>query len=245
MEEGSLRADVNVSVRKVGDTKLGTRTEMKNMNSFKSITRAIDYEVTRQIDVLEEGGKVEQETLRWDDVSGKTFSMRDKEDAQDYRYFPDPDLVAINLSDEYIEDIKNNLPELPESRKERYINKYHQKQKDSTDYLKNLKILEYDILYGDHDIYGGENPYQATDLKMGTDEIKITDAYEYSDHICVEGENFNTFSVVFVNDKECTTVAVNGNMLIAKGIKLKKGDKVSVVQRGKDKIELSRVTFEN
>ena len=128
---------------------------------------------------------------------------------------------------------------------EGYINKYHQKQKDSTDYLKNLKILEYDILYGDHDIYGGENPYQATDLKMGTDEIKITDAYEYSDHICVEGENFNTFSVVFVNDKECTTEAVNGNMLIAKGIKLKKGDKVSVVQRGKDKIELSRVTFEN
>ena len=143
MEEGSLRADVNVSVRKVGDTKLGTRTEMKNMNSFKSITRAIDYEVTRQIDVLEEGGKVEQETLRWDDVSGKTFSMRDKEDAQDYRYFPDPDLVAINLSDEYIEDIKNNLPELPESRKERYINKYHLSEKDaniitSSKYLSDL-----------------------------------------------------------------------------------------------------------
>ena len=116
MEEGSLRADVNVSVRKVGDTKLGTRTEMKNMNSFKSITRAIDYEVTRQIDVLEEGGKVEQESLRWDEVSGKTFPMRDKEDAQDYRYFPDPDLVAINLSEEYIENLKNTLPELPESR---------------------------------------------------------------------------------------------------------------------------------
>ena len=143
MEEGSLRADVNVSVRKVGEEKFGTRTEMKNMNSFKSITRAIDYEVTRQIDVLEEGGKVEQETLRWDDVSGKTFSMRDKEDAQDYRYFPDPDLVAINLSDEYIEDIKNNLPELPESRKERYINKYHLSEKDaniitSSKYLSDL-----------------------------------------------------------------------------------------------------------
>ena len=92
------------------------------MNSFKSITRAIDYEVTRQIDVLEEGGKVEQESLRWDEVSGKTFPMRDKEDAQDYRYFPDPDLVAINLSEEYIENLKNTLPELPESRKERYIN---------------------------------------------------------------------------------------------------------------------------
>ena len=98
MQEGSLRADVNVSVHKPG-TPFGTRTEMKNMNSFRSITRAIEYEIDRQIDVLEDGGKIEQETLRWDDVSGKTFPMRDKEDAQDYRYFPDPDLVAIKLSE--------------------------------------------------------------------------------------------------------------------------------------------------
>ena len=116
---------------------------MKNMNSFKSITRAIDYEVTRQIDVLEEGGKVEQESLRWDEVSGKTFPMRDKEDAQDYRYFPDPDLVAINLSEEYIENLKNTLPELPESRKERYINEYNLSEKDaniitSSKYLSDL-----------------------------------------------------------------------------------------------------------
>ena len=119
MQEGSFRADVNISVRKKGETKLGTRTEMKNMNSFRSITRAIEYEIDSQIDVLEDGGIIEQETLRWDDVSGKTFSMRDKEDAQDYRYFPDPDLVAIRLSDEYIENIKKTLPELPESRKDR------------------------------------------------------------------------------------------------------------------------------
>ena len=79
---------------------------MKNMNSFRAITRAIEYEADRQIDVIEDGGKIEQETLRWDDVSGKTFSMRDKEDAQDYRYFPEPDLVAIRLSEEYIENIK-------------------------------------------------------------------------------------------------------------------------------------------
>ncbi len=124
MQEGSLRADVNVSVRKKGDTKLGTRTEMKNMNSFHSIVRGIEYEIDRQIDVLEAGGKVEQETLRWDDVSGRTFSMRDKEDAQDYRYFPDPDLVAIHLSDEYIENVKKTLPELPESRKVRYLDEY-------------------------------------------------------------------------------------------------------------------------
>ena len=143
MQEGSLRADVNVSVRKKGDTKLGTRTEMKNMNSFRSITRAIEYEVDRQIDVLEDGGKIEQETLRWDDVSGKTFSMRDKEDAQDYRYFPEPDLVAIKLSDEYIENIRKSLPELPESRKKRYLEEYKLSEKDaklitSSKYLSDL-----------------------------------------------------------------------------------------------------------
>ena len=143
MQEGSLRADVNVSVRKKGDIKLGTRTEMKNMNSFRSIVRAIEYEVDRQINVIEEGGKIEQETLRWDDVSGKTFPMRDKEDAQDYRYFPDPDLVAIKLSEEYIENIKNSLPELPESRKERYLEEYQLSEKDaklitSSKYLSDL-----------------------------------------------------------------------------------------------------------
>ena len=143
MQEGSLRADVNVSVRKKGDTKLGTRTEMKNMNSFKSITRAIEYEVDRQIDVIEDGGIIEQETLRWDDVSGKTFPMRDKEDAQDYRYFPDPDLVAIKLSEEYIENIRKALPELPESRKQRYLEEYKLSEKDaniitSSKYLSDL-----------------------------------------------------------------------------------------------------------
>lgn len=143
MQEGSLRADVNVSIRKKGETKLGTRTEMKNMNSFRSITRAIEYEIDRQIDVVEDGGKIEQETLRWDEVSGKTFSMRDKEDAQDYRYFPDPDLVAIKLSEEYIENIKKGLPEMPESRKQRYLEEYKLPEKDakiitSSKYLSDL-----------------------------------------------------------------------------------------------------------
>ena len=121
MQEGSLRADVNVSIRKKGSSELGTRTEMKNMNSFKSIVRAIDYEIDRQIEVVEDGGEIVQETLRWDDISGRTFSMRDKEDAQDYRYFPEPDLVAIRLSDEYVDNIRKELPELPESRKKRYV----------------------------------------------------------------------------------------------------------------------------
>ena len=107
MQEGSFRADVNVSIHKPG-TPFGTRTEMKNMNSFKSISRAIEYEIQRQTEVLDNGGVIEQETLRWDDVSGRTFSMRNKEDAQDYRYFPEPDLVAIKLSDEYIENVRRN-----------------------------------------------------------------------------------------------------------------------------------------
>ena len=143
MQEGSLRADVNVSVRKKGDTKFGTRTETKNMNSFKSITREIEYEIDRQIDIIEDGGEVEQETLRWDDVSGKTFSMRNKEDAEDYRYFPEPDLVAIKLSEEYIENIRKALPELPESRKQRYLEEYKLSEKDaniitSSKYLSDL-----------------------------------------------------------------------------------------------------------
>ena len=131
MQEGSFRADVNVSVRKKGETKFGTRTETKNMSSFRAITREIEYEANRQIEILENGGKVEQETLRWDDISGKTFSMRNKEDAQDYRYFPEPDLVAIKLSEEYIENIKNNLPEMPESRKARYMEEFKLSEKDS------------------------------------------------------------------------------------------------------------------
>jgi len=143
MQEGSFRADVNVSVRKRGEEKFGTRTEMKNMNSFRSIARAIEYEVNRQIDLIEDGGKVIQESLRWDDVSGKTFPMRDKEDAQDYRYFPEPDLVAIRLSDEYVENVRKSLPELPESRKRRYLEEYKMSEKDakiitSSKYLSDL-----------------------------------------------------------------------------------------------------------
>lgn len=124
MQEGSLRADVNISIKKKGETKLGTRTEMKNMNSFRSITRAIDYEIQRQVDVIDSGGDIKQDTLRWDDISGKTFSMRDKEDAQDYRYFPDPDLAIIKITEEYKENIRKNLPEMPEKRKIRYITEY-------------------------------------------------------------------------------------------------------------------------
>ena len=131
MQEGSLRADVNVSVRKKGIKEFGTRTEMKNMSSFRSITRAIEYEAERQIEVIENGGRIEQETLRWDDVSGKTFPMRDKENANDYRYFPEPDLVAIEISDKMKEEIRKSLPEMPEKRKIRYMEEFKLPEYDS------------------------------------------------------------------------------------------------------------------
>ena len=124
MEQGSLRADVNLSVRPVGQTELGTRTEMKNINSFKAIARAIEGEKKRQIEVITEGKKVVQETRRWDDNKGASYAMRSKENAQDYRYFPEPDLVPIEISDEWIERVRQSLPELPTEKKERYISEY-------------------------------------------------------------------------------------------------------------------------
>lgn len=131
MQEGSLRADVNVSVMKKGSKEFGTRTEMKNMNSFRSIIRAIDYEAERQIEVLENGGKIIQQTLRWDEVSGKTFPMRDKEEAHDYRYFPEPDLAMIKITDEMEEEIRKTLPEMPEERKARYIEEFNLPEYDA------------------------------------------------------------------------------------------------------------------
>ncbi len=122
MQEGSLRADINLSIRPVGTEKFGTRTETKNLNSFRAIARAIDFEIARQKEVLESGGVIYQETRRWDDETGEGYAMRTKEDAHDYRYFPEPDLLPVHLSEEYINNLKDTLPELPESRKERYIN---------------------------------------------------------------------------------------------------------------------------
>lgn len=121
MEEGSMRCDINISVRPQGETEYGTRTELKNINSISAAQRAIEYESKRHIEVIEDGGSIVQETRRWDDAKGKTFPMRDKEEAHDYRYFPDPDLVPVYLTDEWIADIKAALPELPAAKRARYV----------------------------------------------------------------------------------------------------------------------------
>ncbi|MBR4030890.1 MAG: Asp-tRNA(Asn)/Glu-tRNA(Gln) amidotransferase subunit GatB, partial [Clostridia bacterium] len=124
MQEGSLRCDVNLSVRPFGQKEFGTRTEMKNINSFRSAVRAMENERERQIDLLEYGEEVVQATRRWDDAAGKSYEMRSKEEAHDYRYFPEPDLVPIVIDEEWIERIKAELPELPAARKARYISDF-------------------------------------------------------------------------------------------------------------------------
>ena len=124
LQEGSMRADVNLSVREVGASEFGTRTEMKNLNSFKAITHAIEGERQRQIELIEEGKKVIQETRRWDDNKEYSYAMRSKEDAQDYRYFPEPDLVPIIISDEWLDEIRARQPELQEEKLVRYMDEY-------------------------------------------------------------------------------------------------------------------------
>jgi len=123
MQEGSLRCDVNVSVRPVGQAELGTRTEMKNVNSFRAAYRAIQYESARQIEVLEGEGTIRQETRRWDDDKGITYPMRSKEEAHDYRYFPEPDLAPIEIDPAWVERVRATLPELPHVKKARYVEK--------------------------------------------------------------------------------------------------------------------------
>lgn len=124
MQEGSMRCDVNLSVRKKGTEKFGTRTEMKNLNSFTFIQKAIEYEYKRQVEEIEKGGVIVQETRRYDQASGKTYSMRKKEDANDYRYFPDPDLAPIVMSEEKLNELKASIPTLPDERKKLYVDSY-------------------------------------------------------------------------------------------------------------------------
>ncbi|MHA7965975.1 Asp-tRNA(Asn)/Glu-tRNA(Gln) amidotransferase subunit GatB [Paenibacillus sp. CAU 1782] len=124
MEEGSLRCDANISLRPYGQEKFGIRAELKNMNSFRSVQRGLEYEQVRQAEILDDGGEVVQETRRYDDTVGKSFSMRGKEEAHDYRYFPDPDLVRLNISQEWKEAVRATIPELPDDRKKRYVESF-------------------------------------------------------------------------------------------------------------------------
>ncbi len=143
MEEGNLRADINVSLRPIGSDKLGTRTEMKNINSFKSLEDAINYEIERQADILDDGGKIIQETRTWNPEKGITQSMRSKEDAHDYRYMPEPDLPPIVTTDEEIEAFRKSLPELPDARRERLIKDFGLSEYDAGIITSSRAMAEY------------------------------------------------------------------------------------------------------
>lgn len=143
MNEGSFRCDVNLSIREMGAEKLGTRAEIKNLNSFNSIMRAIDYEQKRQIKAIENGETIVQETRGYDDEKRSTHSMREKEDAMDYRYFPDPDLMPIVIDNKTVSDIKSNLPELPEDRKNAYMEKYDLSSYDAEQLISSKEVADY------------------------------------------------------------------------------------------------------
>ena len=143
MEQGSIRCDVNISIAPKGSTELGTRTELKNLNSLKAITRAIEAEIERQEELLESGERVIQETRRFNEQAGETVAMRSKEDAHDYRYFPDPDIPPIIFTEEELEEIRNSIPELPEQRIERYVSEYSIKKTDADIIVGDKRVCDF------------------------------------------------------------------------------------------------------
>ena len=143
MEEGSMRADVNISVRPIGSDKFGTKTEMKNLNSFEHVRKGLEYEAKRQQQVLLAGGKVQQETRRFDENTGETILMRVKEGASDYRYFPEPDLPPIHISDDWINEVKASIPEMPDKRRERYVNDWGLSDYDASVLTQTLEMSDF------------------------------------------------------------------------------------------------------
>ncbi|WP_302826691.1 Asp-tRNA(Asn)/Glu-tRNA(Gln) amidotransferase subunit GatB, partial [Anaerofustis stercorihominis] len=181
MQEGSLRFDVNLSVMPEGSSEFGTRTEMKNLNSFRSLKRAIEYEYKRQVKAVEKGERIVQETRKWDDEKGKSFSMRSKEDAHDYRYFPDPDLVPIILTDEEIQKYKEEMPELPDAKKKRFIDEYKLSEYDAGFLASSIEVGNFfeeaikdtkniksvaNFLMGDISAYLNSNELEFSDIKF-------------------------------------------------------------------------------
>ncbi len=186
MEQGSIRCDVNVSVHKPGEP-FGTRSEMKNVNSFSAAVRGIDFEINRQIDILENGGTIEQETRRWDDAKGESVSMRSKEDSQDYRYFPEPDLLTIVVEQERVDKLKEDIPELPNAKLLRYVKEFGLAQKDAAFIAESVELATlFDScmakgrfpaksyttwILGDFIKYLNDNSKTVSDTKLNADNL--------------------------------------------------------------------------
>lgn len=203
LNEGSMRADVNLSVREYGAKEFGTRTEMKNLNSFKAIARAIENERERQIDLIEAGEAVIQETRRWDDTKEYSYAMRSKEDAQDYRYFPDPDLVPIIISDEWMAEVKSKEPEFRDEKMARYISEFNLPEYDA-DIITLYKPLA-DLF--EAAVQKGSAPKEASNWLMGETMRIVKDKGIEPDQVKLTGENFSKFLKLIENDVINKTVA--------------------------------------
>ena len=203
LNEGSMRADVNLSVREYGAKEFGTRTEMKNLNSFKAIARAIENERERQIDLIEAGEAVIQETRRWNDTKEYSYAMRSKEDAQDYRYFPDPDLVPIIISDEWMAEVKSKEPEFRDEKMARYISEFNLPEYDA-DIITLYKPLA-DLF--EAAVQKGSAPKEASNWLMGETMRIVKDKGIEPDQVKLTGENFAKFLKLIENDVINKTVA--------------------------------------
>jgi aspartyl-tRNA(Asn)/glutamyl-tRNA(Gln) amidotransferase subunit B len=196
MEEGSLRCDANVSIRLKGETKLGTKAEVKNMNSFRNVEKAIEYEIGRQLDIIEEGGRIIQQTLLWNADSNKVTPMRSKEEAHDYRYFPDPDLMPVVVEESWKNEIGSRLPELPETRRNRFVSQYTLPKYDAEVLTSSRELADYyeKVLTVTNDFKSASNWVMTDILKVINDE-KIT-----VNKFPVSAENLGKL-IKLINDK--------------------------------------------
>ena len=185
MQEGSLRCDVNVSVRPVGQKEYGIRSEMKNVNTFSGALRGIEYEIKRHTEILKAGGTITQETRRWDDAKGESLPLRSKEDAQDYRYFPEPDLMPIVTSDEKIEEIRKTIPELPHIKRDRYVKEFSLPEYDASQLTEERSVAE----FFEATIKCGASPKAASNWIMGDIFRIMKEKYVGIDEINVTPEN--------------------------------------------------------
>ncbi|CDK35396.1 Aspartyl/glutamyl-tRNA(Asn/Gln) amidotransferase subunit B (Asp/Glu-ADT subunit B) [Ligilactobacillus salivarius cp400] len=216
MEEGSMRADVNVSIAPIGSDKLGVRTEMKNLNSFEHVRKGIQYEVKRQERLLMSGGEVEQETRRFDEPSGETILMRSKEEANDYRYFPEPDLPPIHISDDWIEEVRASIPEIPDKRRERYTQDWGIPAYDAGVLTQTKEMSD----FYDATVAAGADPKLAANWLMGevnaylnSKQVELSDTALTPEHLAtmiklIEDETISSkiakkvFKEIITNDTE-------------------------------------------
>mgnify|MGYP002649398863 FL=1 len=216
MEEGSMRADVNVSIAPIGSDKLGVRTEMKNLNSFEHVRKGIQYEVKRQERLLMSGGEVEQETRRFDEPSGETILMRSKEEANDYRYFPEPDLPPIHISDDWIEEVRASIPEMPDKRRERYTQDWGIPAYDAGVLTQTKEMSD----FYDATVAAGAGPKLAANWLMGevnaylnSKQVELSDTALTPEHLAtmiklIEDETISSkiakkvFKEIITNDTE-------------------------------------------